>query len=78
MKRTPLEIKKQIIAMLKEKQTSLRQLDIKVNCGYRTVICQCKELEYMGIVRIIKHQKNPKTGRPYSTAELTAYGRRIK
>lgn len=78
MKRTPLEIKKEIIALLKEKQRSLRELDIKVNCGYRTIISQCKELEHLGIVKVIKHQRNPKTGRPYSTVELTAYGRRIK
>lgn len=77
MKRSPLEIKKKIITLLKEKPRSLRELDIKVNCGYRTTLSQTKELEYLGIVRTQKHKKNPKTGRPYTTVELTENGKRI-
>ncbi|MCK4522360.1 MAG: hypothetical protein KAU20_07345 [Nanoarchaeota archaeon] len=76
MKRSPIDIKKKIIALLKEKGRSLRELDIKVNCGYRTIIAQCKELEYLGIVKIIKHERNPKTGRPYTSVELTELGKK--
>jgi len=78
MKRSPIEIKKKIIKLLKEEKRSLRDLDIRVNCGYRTVINQCEELEYLGIVKLVRHSKNPKTGRPYTTAELTSYGKKIK
>lgn len=78
MKRSPLEIKKKIISLLKTKERSLRELDIKVNCGYQTIINQCKELKYLGILKITKHEKNPKTGRPYSSVQLTKYGRKLK
>ena len=78
MKRSPLDIKKRMIKFLKEKDRSLRELDIKVNCGYRTIINQCKELEYLGIVKVIKHKRNPKTGRPYTSVELTSAGHRLK
>ena len=78
MKRSPIEIKKRIIKLLKEKPRSLRELDIKVNCGYRTIINQCKELEYLGIVRLVKHENNSKTGRPYTCVELTQAGKKIK
>lgn len=77
MKRSPIEIKKQIIKLLKAGKRSLRDLDIRVNCGYRTVINQCEELEYLGIVKLVKHSRNPKTGRPYTSVELTAYGKRL-
>ena len=77
MKRSPLEIKRNIIALLKEKPRSLRELDIKANCGYRTIISQTEELEYLGIVKTRKHSKNPKTGRPYTTVELTRNGKKV-
>jgi len=67
-----------MIMLLKHKERSLRELDIKVNCGYRTVINQSKELEYLRIVKITKHKRNPKTGRPYTTVELTQYGKKIR
>lgn len=78
MKRSPIYIKKDIIRLLKEKGRSLRELDIKVNCGYRTIVNQCKELEFLGVVRVIKHKRNSKNGRPYSMVELTDYGRKLK
>ena len=66
------------IKLLKEKDRSLRELDIKVNCGYRTVVNQCKELEYLGIVELVKHERNTKTGRPYTSVKLTQAGRKLK
>ena len=78
MKRSPIDIKKEILSLLKEKGRSLRELDIKVNCGYRTIISQCEELEYLGIVKTTKHENNPKTGRPYTSVELTQYGKKLK
>ncbi|MCH7523921.1 MAG: hypothetical protein IIC74_02645 [Bacteroidetes bacterium] len=78
MKRSPLELKKDIIKLLREKERSLRELDIKVNCGYRTILNQCEELRFLGIVKLTKHKRSAKTGRPYSTAELTGYGKKIK
>lgn len=71
MKRKPLEIKKRILQVLKEnKELSLRELDIKVNTSYQTIRDQIEELEYFGQVEVIKHKKNPKTGRPYTSVRL--------
>ncbi len=78
MKRSPIDIKKNIIQLLRVRKRSLRELDIKTNCGYRTIIAQCEELRYLGIVKIIKHERNLKTGRPYSAVELTSQGKKIR
>ncbi len=71
MKRKPLEIKKKILQALKEnKELSLRELDIKVNTSYQTIRDQVEELEFFGMVEIIKHKKSEKTGRPYTSVKL--------
>ena len=71
MKRKPLEIKKKILKVLKEnKKLSLRELDIKVNTGYQTIKNQIEELEFFGLVEIIKYKKSEKTGRPYTIVRL--------
>lgn len=51
-------------------ELSLRELDIKVNTNYRTIRDQIDELEFFGLVEIIKHPKSDKTGRPYTTIKL--------
>jgi predicted ArsR family transcriptional regulator len=71
MKRKPLEIKKQILKILKEQgEMSLRDLDIKVNTNYQTIRDQIEELKFFGYVEIIKHPKSEKTGRPFTTVKL--------
>ena len=71
MKRKPLEIKKKILQVLKEnRELSLRELDIKVNTSYQTIRDQIGELEYFGLVEIIKHKKSEKTGRPYTSVRI--------
>ena len=70
-RRKALDIKKDILNVLKQNgEMSLRELDIKVNTNYQTIRDQIKELEYFGKVDVIKHDKNPKTGRPYTTVKL--------
>ena len=70
-RRKALDIKKEIIEVLKkEKEVSLRELDIKVNTNYQTIRDQIKELEFFGIVEIIRHEKSEKTGRPYTSVRL--------
>jgi len=70
-KRKPLNIKKEILRVLKENgELSLRELDIKVNTNYQTIRDQVKELEFFGKVEIIKHEKSEKTGRPYTSVRL--------
>lgn len=71
MKRKPLEIKKKILQILKEnKELSLRELDIKVNTSYQTIRDQIEELEFFGLVEVIKHKKSEMTGRPYTSVKL--------
>jgi predicted ArsR family transcriptional regulator len=70
-RRKALDIKKQILKVLKDYgEMSLRELDIKVNTNYRTIRDQVEELEFFGLVEIIQHDNNPKTGRPYTTVRL--------
>ena len=70
-KRKPLDIKKKILQVLKEnKELSLRDLDIKVNTGYQTIRDQIEELEFFGLVEVIRHKKSEKTGRPYTSVRL--------
>lgn len=79
-KRKPLEIKKQILKVLKEnKELSLRELDIKVNTNYKTIRDQIEELKFFGLVEIVEHKKSEKTGRPYTTVKLAtnSYKREI-
>lgn len=71
MKRKSLEIKKQILKILKEQgELSLRDLDIKVNTSYQTIRDQIEELKFFELVEIIQHAKSEKTGRPYTTVRL--------
>ncbi len=70
-KRKPLEIKKRILQVLKEnRELSLREFDIKVNTGYKTIRDQIEELEFFDLVEVIKHKKSDKTGRPYTSIRL--------
>ena len=70
-KRKPLEIKKKILKILKEcRELSLRELDIKVNTNYKTIRDQIEELEFFGLVEVISHKRNEKTGRPYTSVRL--------
>lgn len=72
-----LEIKKKIIKALKENPTSLRRLETKLNVGYNPIKLHCKELEFLGIVKITKTIEGSKNGRHYSIAELTEYGKNL-
>ena len=72
MKRRVLNIKKAILKVLKkEKELSLKALEIKVNTGSQTLQTQIEELKFFGVIETIKHSKNEKTGRPYTTIKLT-------
>lgn len=70
-RRTALDIKKEIIKLLKQnKEMSLRELESKVNTNYETIRTQIQELEYFGFIKIIKHEKNKLNGRPYTSVKL--------
>lgn len=72
MKRRVIDIKKSILKILKkEKELSLKSLEIKVNTGSQTLKTQLEELYFLGFVKLTKHPKNEKTGRPYTSVKLT-------
>ena len=68
--RTGLKIKKEIIRLLKEREHVISQLERKINTSDKVLKRHLKELEHLGIVKITKHKKSSKTGRPYTTAKL--------
>ena len=69
-RRTALEIKKEILKLLKQKEMSLRELESKVNTNYETIRTQIKELEYFGFVKVIKHERSDVNGRPFRSVRL--------
>ena len=74
---TGLEIKRKIIEALKEKPYSLRKLETKLNVGYNPLKLHCKELEFLGIIEIIKTKEGSRNGRPYTIVKLTDYGKHL-
>lgn len=69
-RRTALDIKKEILNLLKCKERSLRELESKINTNFQTIKTQVKELEYLGFVKIIKHEKSDINGRPFTIVKL--------
>ena len=69
-KRTALEIKEKIIQVLKNKEMTLCMLEKKIDTNPETIKRQIKELEVLGFVKVIKHEKSEHTGRPFTTVKL--------
>jgi predicted transcriptional regulator len=69
-RRTALDIKKEILNLLKHKERSLRELESKINTNFQTIKTQIKELEYLGFVKTIKHEKSDINGRPFTSVKL--------
>jgi len=76
-KKIGLKIKKDIIRELSKEPLSLRKLETKLRTNYNTIRDHCEELEYLGVIEITKHKRNPQNNRPYTTAELTEQGKRL-
>ena len=73
MRRKALEIKKKIIEILKKHgEMSLRDLETKANTNNKTIKTQIEELEWFGKVIVLKHNKNEKNGRPYTSIKLNS------
>ncbi|MCA9478655.1 MAG: hypothetical protein KC535_05905 [Nanoarchaeota archaeon] len=54
----------------KEGETSLRDLETRINANNLTIKKHCEELEYLGHIELTQHKKNEANGRPYTTAKL--------
>jgi predicted ArsR family transcriptional regulator len=72
-KRPSFEIKKKILACLREKPLSYAELERKINTGFRTVKANCEELDLLGDVKIdvAKHKAN---GRKAHMVSITTQG----
>ena len=71
MKRKPLEIKKEILKILKsEQEISIKKLERKINTNYQTILNNCEELAYFGFIQVIKTKENTMTGREYLLVKL--------
>lgn len=69
-RRIALEIKKKILALLKNNEISVRELETRVNTNYLTLKTQLDELEFFGLIERTKHNRNDKNGKPYTTIRL--------
>ena len=69
-RRRPLEIKREILRLLKIDELSLRQLESKVNTSNQTIKNHIEELLFFDKIEIIKHKRHNKTGRPYTSVKL--------
>ena len=49
---------------------SLGEIERKTNTNNLTILNHIKELEFFEKVVVIKHEKNEKTGRPYTSVKL--------
>ncbi|MCK4521136.1 MAG: ArsR family transcriptional regulator [Nanoarchaeota archaeon] len=69
--RTGLMIKKEILKYLKQGEYVISQLERKINTSDRVLKRHLAELEFLGIVKITKHNRSSKTGRPFTSVKLT-------
>jgi predicted ArsR family transcriptional regulator len=76
-RKTGLYIKKAILTLLKEKEYSIKQLEMKTNTGYLPIKKHCEELAFLKIIELKTYKANKRNGRPYTTARLTDLGRKI-
>lgn len=78
MNKSSLDIKKLIIKHLKQEgELSLSQLERKINTNNETILSHTEELEFLGIIQLIKHKKSLVNGRPFTTVVLTEYGKNL-
>ena len=69
-RRRPLEIKKEILRLLKSDELSLRQLESKVNTSNQTIKNHIEELLIFNKIELTRHKRHKKTGRPYTSVKL--------
>jgi predicted transcriptional regulator len=74
-KRKSIEVKKEILKLLKSSKMSYAQLERKVNTGFRTIKSNCEELESYGFIEVKKIPKHPSNGKESFLISITAKGR---
>ena len=75
MRRSAIQIRKEILKLLsKNKELSLRHLDVKINTSSETIRNQVKDLESLGFVIIKEYKSHPQNKKPYKACMITADG----
>ena len=76
-KRTPYELRKRILLILRDKPVSYTHIQTKLSTNYDSVKNNLDELQFYGLVKIRKVEKHPKNGKISFDAELTERGLEI-
>lgn len=66
-RKSGLIIKKEILKVIREKPISLRKIETKLHTNYKTIRKHCEELEYFGLIKLVRHKANPINNKPYVT-----------
>lgn len=74
VKRSSFEIKKKILACLRQNALTFAGLERKINTGYRTIKSNCEELERFGHIKIETIKNHPANGRKAYTVSITKQG----
>ena len=72
--RTGLDIKKAILNHLGQRPHVLSELERGVDTNDTVLRRHLDELAYLGLVQLISHPRHERTGRPYTTAQLSFGG----
>jgi predicted transcriptional regulator len=76
--RTSLELKKEILLILKDgKPHSYAELEKKVNSNWQTIRTHCKELQIFKCVKVALKQHHSKNNKPYFEVSITKEGNEI-
>lgn len=68
--RSGLQIKKEILDCLRKGEHVISQLERKINTSDKVILRHVKELEFLGLVEVRKHERSDNTGRPYTSVVL--------
>ncbi len=65
-----VQIKKDILKALRQKQRVMIELERKVNTSTAVLMRHLRELEFLGLVKLTRHKKHPQSGRAFTVVEL--------
>jgi len=54
----------------REQKISIKKLERKINTNYQTILNNCEELEYFGLVKVKKTSEKSVNGREYLVVEI--------
>ena len=73
-KRTPYQVRKRILAVLRDKPLNYTQIQTKLSTNYDSVKNNCEELQLYELVSILTIEHHPENGKPSYEVSLTDRG----